>query len=206
MTSAGNLARWPKLTLRRSVTIFSAIVITAGLSGYAYWSLVLHRFTAVTEHQLYQSAEMPPDELIEVAADYGIRTVIDLRTMEERAELIEEERDALAGTDINYVHLPTGHVPEESTVLKFLDIVGNPANRPALIHCQHGTGRSVLFGSLFRVEFENWDNEVARRAVEPLHWRGNFAPDSPKGAYLIQYEKHIPQVTFGSLKSTDRPL
>ena len=82
------------------------------------------------------------------------------------------------------------------TVIEFLKIVGDPANRPVLVHCHHGTGRSVLLSSVFRVEFENWDNETARRAVEPLHWRGNFAPGAPKGRYLLSYQPHRTRVLF----------
>lgn len=164
---------------------------------YAYWAVVQHRFTTITAHQLYQSAQMPPETLLEVAAKHGIRTVIDLRTAEQAAE-IESERKALEGSDLRYFHLPANHVPDEATVMKFLEIVGDPANRPVLIHCNHGTGRSVLFSSLFRLEFENWNNEIARRAVEPLHWRGNFAPEAPKGRYLLSYKRHHPRVIFGT--------
>ena len=170
----------------------------AALSYYLYWEYGLHRFTAVTEHQLYQSAEMPPDELIRVANRHGIRAIIDLRTSEESPDDVAAERAALEGSGIQYVHLPVQDVPNNETVMSFLEIVGDPSKRPVLIHCKHGVGRSVLFASIFRVEFENWDNETARRAVEPLHWRGNFAPHSPKGKYLLDYKAHVPVLTFAS--------
>jgi protein tyrosine phosphatase (PTP) superfamily phosphohydrolase (DUF442 family) len=147
---------------------------------------------------LYQSGKIEPGELLDVAGDHGIRSVIDLRTFEDDAEGIEAERRALEDSDVAYLHLPTGHEPDEETVLRFLNFVGNPANRPALVHCYHGTGRSVLFGALYRIEFENWDNEKARRAVEPLHWRGNFGPESVKGKYLISYVPHNTTVVFAT--------
>lgn len=167
-------------------------------SYFLYWEYALHRFTAVTEYQLYQSAEIPPDELLDVARRHGIRTVIDLRRSEESPIEVAAERAALANSGVAYIHLLTKQVPDEATVMQFLEIVGNPVNRPVLIHCQHGTGRSVLFASLFRVEFENWDNETARRAVEPLHWRGNFAPNSPKGQYLLAYRPHPARLVFSA--------
>lgn len=171
--------------------LLAAAVVVVGIGSYLlYWEKVQHRFTVVTEHQLYQSAEMPPDELLELARNHGIRTVVDLRLTEDSREDIAAQAAALAGTDVENIHLPAHHVPDEATVMRFLEIVGDPAKRPVLVHCQHGTGRSVLFSSLFRIEFENWDNETARRAVEPLHWRGNFAPDAPKGAYLLDYQPH----------------
>jgi protein tyrosine phosphatase (PTP) superfamily phosphohydrolase (DUF442 family) len=141
---------------------------------------------------------MTPEELLRVTKKYGIRSVIDLRTSEDDAEGIDAERAALNGSPVTYYHLPTGHIPTDETVLQFLNIVGDPANRPVLVHCYHGTGRSVLFASIFRIEFENWDNETARRAVEPLHWRGNFGPDAPKGQYLISYKPHRAKVVFST--------
>ena len=138
---------------------------------------------------------MPPDQLLSVASEHGIRTVIDLRPAED-AEAIEAERLTLADSELKYIHLPMRHDPAEETVLAFLNIVGDPANRPVLVHCHHGTGRSVLLASLFRIEFENWDNDTARRAVEPLHWRGNFAPEAPKGRYLLSYRPHRTRVLF----------
>jgi len=171
------------------IVLLATAVIVAGIGSYMlYWEKVQHRFTVVTEHQLYQSAQMRPDELLELARDKGIRTVVDLRLTEDSREDIAAQAAALAGTDVENIHLPVEHVPDEASVMRFLEIVGDPSKRPVLVHCQHGTGRSVLFSSLFRLEFENWDNETARRAVEPLHWRGNFAPDAPKGAYLLEYQ------------------
>lgn len=192
-------SRVGELRNRGRVTVAILALLLAGGGYYAYWSIVESRFTTVTKHQLYQSGRMEPDKLIRMAEEHGIRSVVDLRNTHEDAVEIEAERRALENSEeITYYHLPTGHVPSEETVLKFLEIVGDPANRPALVHCRHGTGRSVLFASLFRVEFENWDNETARRAVEPLHWRGNFGPNSVKGKYLISYEPHHARLVFAA--------
>ena len=185
----------PLATFLRRVGMLVGLALVLAAGRYGYWSVAQNRFTAVTAHQLYQSGQMPPDRLLSVAKEHGIRTVIDLRTAED-AEAIESERLALAGSDLTYIHLPMRHDPAEETVLAFLNIVGDPANRPVLVHCHHGTGRSVLLASVFRIVFENWDNETARRAVEPLHWRGNFAPEAPKGRYLLSYRPHPTRVIF----------
>ena len=192
MTSCSRFAQYCKL-IGKAVSVLALVAIS-----FYLWEYGLHRFTVVTEHQLYQSAEMPPDELIRVANSHRIRTIIDLRTSEESPDDVAAERAALEDSGIQYVHLPAQHVPKNETVMSFLEIVGDPSKRPVLIHCKHGTGRSVLFASIFRVEFENWDNETARRAVEPLHWRGNFASDAPKGKYLLDYKAHAPVLTFSS--------
>jgi uncharacterized protein (TIGR01244 family) len=183
------------MTRRRLVLLTLGFASVVAIGRFGYWAVAENRFTTVTEHQLYQSGQMPPDQLLRVANKHGIRTVIDLRTSEQ-ADEIEEERVALADSDLKYIHLPMLHDPTEETVMKFLEIVGDPANRPVLVHCHHGTGRSPLLASIFRIEFENWDNETARRAVEPLHWRGNFAADAPKGQYVLEYRPHGTRVLF----------
>lgn len=182
--------RAKSLSTQSWIWITTAAVLLGGGGYYAHWAFVQDKFTAVTKHQLYRSARMDPEDLLQVVEDYGIRSVIDLRMFIDDPVGIEAERMALKDSDATYFHLPTGQVPSEETVLKFLNIVADPANRPVLVHCYHGTGRAVLFGSLYRIEFENWDNEKARRAVELFHWRGNFGPDSDKGRYLMAYRPH----------------
>ena len=181
-------------------------------SASGYWQSSRTIFTGNTRFTVSQSLpstsyinrqKSPPDELLEIVKDQGIRTVIDLRTSDESPVDVALERAALLRSDAAFVHLPAAHVPADETVRRFLEIVGDPENRPVLVHCKHGTGRSVLFASLFRVEFENWDNEVARRAVEPLHWRGNFAPHAPKGKYLLAYQRHRWNVTLSSIAYDD---
>lgn len=199
------MARFPIRNVWRWTVVSVALILFAGVGYYGYWDLVQYRFTTITRHQLYQSAQMPPEKLLRLADKHGIRTVIDLRTAEDAAA-IEAERIALTDSPVAYFHLPMKTEPDkeypddkyEDTILRFLEIVGNPQNRPVLVHCHHGSGRAVLLASIFRVEFENWDRETARRAVEPFHWRGNFSPSAPKGQYLLSYERRTPTVTFAT--------
>ena len=65
---------------------------------------------------------------------------------------------------------------------------------PVLIHCHDGFGRSVLFSALYRIEFEGWSNEEARRATRLFPWWGSFKPGSAKGDYLRCYvPRHQPR-------------
>jgi len=66
----------------------------------------------------------------------------------------------------------------------------DPENYPVLIHCHHGVGRSRLFSSIYRIEYENYSNEDARVKARYL-WElsGNFSKSSEKGNYLLNYKK-----------------
>ena len=136
---------------------------------------------------------MPTAELAEVVREHGIRTVIDLRLDDEGDA--EAEREALEAQAVRYARIPSEHAPRAETVETFLEIVRRPENLPVLIHCGHGEGRSVLFAAIYRIECEGWDNDRARRACRLLPWRGTFAPDGPKGRYLLHYKRHLGQAS-----------
>jgi protein tyrosine/serine phosphatase len=177
--------------VRRSIVIPVAAVLGIVLCGsalYAYWALFEHRFTTVTPGQVYRSAAMPPDRLLEKVEEYGIRAVIDLRTH----DADETERSALATLGVKYFNLPASQAPSPSVLDAFLEFAAQSENRPFLVHCTHGVGRAVLFAALYRIEFEGWSNERARSSA---YWRsglGNFKPDSEKGRFLLGYRRRQP--------------
>ena len=147
-----------------------------------------HRFATVTPGQLYRSAAMPPERLVEKVEENGIRAVIDFRTYGED----EAERSALAALGVKYFYLPTYQIPPRSVVDTFLELAAQSENRPLLLHCEHGVGRAVLFSALYRIEFEGWPNE---RALSSAYWGsglGSFTPDSKKGRFLLKYGRRRP--------------
>ena len=181
----------------RRIALCIGVVFVAGVGYFAYWALFEHRFTTFTAYQLYQSEQLPPEKLLEIADRHGVRTVIDLRTAED-ATVMEAVRPALEGTRLAYIHLPTEHERDKYTVRRLLEIVGNPANRPVLVHCPLESGRSVLLASTFQIEIVNLSTETTRRTVGPLHWCGDFPPDQPEARYLLSYVGDRPKVTLVS--------
>lgn len=167
--------------------LFGGVLITASIcvaAVYGYWAVFNYRFVAVTEGQVYQSAEMPPAKLQEVVQKYGIRSVIDLR---KPGEGVDAERAALAQVAVKHFHLPARQIPSHEVIKKYLAILDQPEYRPVLVHCRHGEGRSVLFAAIYRIEYEGWSNERARRAARFISWIGNFRPASKKGKFIREY-------------------
>ncbi|MFP7654922.1 dual specificity protein phosphatase family protein [Chryseobacterium proteolyticum] len=157
---------------------------------------------------MYNSGVIPPDKLPEVLKSHNIKTVIDLRDGLQQTELNPETKkqvnaeenavDKLSG--IHYFNLPTDQIPQDSTVKKFLSIMDNPKNYPVLIHCHHGVGRSRLFSSLYRIEYENFTNEEARANARFLwEFGSNFSKNSDKGTYLLNYKKRTSGKKLDSL-------
>ncbi len=162
-------------------------------ASYGHWIVLEHRFETIAEGAFYQSAQMPIESLVDVAKEHGIKTVIDLRHDEDIEDVTEfkKERTALEKEGIRYVRLPAFQVPKDETVDAFLQIAKDTAERPILVHCEHGQGRSVLFAALYRIEFEGWDPERARRATRLFSWRGSFSPGAPKGMYVRDYKPRL---------------
>ena len=65
----------------------------------------------------------------------------------------------------------------------------NKNNYPVLIHCYHGVGRAEMYSAIYRIEYEGWDNDIARSNTRFLTKFSSFDIGKPKGDYLHSYIK-----------------
>jgi protein tyrosine/serine phosphatase len=181
----------------RTLVVFAllgALLLGAG-GWHAYDVHVRYRLGTVTEGQLYRSGAMPPAHMAEVAKKLGLRAVIDLRTFVPGQDStnttplqnIEAEGAALATVGVRHIRLPSAQVPDPATLEQFLRVMADPANRPALVHCYHGVGRTELFAAVYRIEFEGWTPEKARAATRLLLAGSSFSDHAEKGRFLKDY-------------------
>jgi protein tyrosine/serine phosphatase len=188
--------------LRRLIRAsLAALLLAALLAGgaYLYWDVFEHRFLAIAEGKLYQSGAMPLDRLARKIEKHGIRTIIDLRRGHDE---VRAEREALAALGVEHVHLPSAQIPSAEVVESFLQYIGREENHPVLIHCEHGEGRSAMLAAIYRIEFEGWSPDRARRAARFLPFRGSFSPGRRKGQYLLNY---VPRRQQGTRAWGNRP-
>jgi protein tyrosine phosphatase (PTP) superfamily phosphohydrolase (DUF442 family) len=178
-----------KRSLLKKVGIALLVLAVAIAAGYIYQVHFNYRFAAITDGKVYKSAAIPPEKLASYVDRYHLKTVVDLRDVDEQPA-VDAERAALEKLGVRHVHLPTGQVPPQETVDKFLALMADPGVYPVLIHCHHGVSRSVLFAALYRIEFEGWDNERARLATRLITDGSSFDTDKRKGRYL---ENYVPQ-------------
>ncbi|MHC4954329.1 MAG: fused DSP-PTPase phosphatase/NAD kinase-like protein [Planctomycetota bacterium] len=161
--------------------VFCALL---GFGAYLYWAHEEYRIVAVRDGKVYHSSRIPPDEIGAFAKKRDVKTVIDLRFASTETEA---ERKACEAAGIRYVSIPSSQVPDEETVAAFLRVMDDPSTLPVLMHCYHGEGRAPLFGALYRIEYEGWDPEKARKATRPFAFTGSFSPGSSKGKFLRDY-------------------
>ena len=183
----------------RRILLWSAMALLLAIGGAKYYHIhYQYRLGTVTSGVMYQSGAMPPARMAAEAHRLGLRTVIDFRTYRPGQDStnttplqdIDAEGTALASVGVRHIHLPTPQVPTPETVAQFLAVVRDPANRPTLIHCYHGIGRTELFVALYRMEFEGWSNQKARAQARFFLPFSSFSDTSEKGRFLIAYQPH----------------
>lgn len=163
------------------------IIILITLAGlyWGYWSVFNYRFAVVTKDKVYRSGEMPLKVLQLTAIHYKLKSVIDFR---KTSPQVQAEKLALTAIGVNHIHLPSSQVPAVEVVKTFLKIMDQPETYPVLFHCEHGYGRTMLFTAIFRMEYENWSNQDAKRACRLLTTRfSGFDDNASKGKFLNNY-------------------
>jgi len=155
-----------------------------GFGAYLYWAHYEYRVVTVEEGRVFHSSRIPPERIGEFASERSLRTVIDLRYA---GAATEAERAACEAAGLRYINIPSAQVPDEETIDAFLKVMDDPSIQPVLMHCYHGEGRAPLFGALYRIEYQGWDPERARKSTRPFAFLGSFRPDSPKGRFLSEY-------------------
>ena len=186
----------PGLRGLRPILLSAATALVLAVAGWQVFHIhYQHRLGTVRAGVAYQSGTMPPREMARVAQQLGLRTVIDLRTCQPGQDStqtsgildIEAEAKALETVGVRHLYLPTGQVPSPETVARFLTWVRKPENRPFLIHCYHGIGRTEVFVAIYRMEFEGWSNLRARAAARFFLPGSSFSDRSEKGRFLLNY-------------------
>lgn len=153
-------------------------------------------FRVVREGALYRSGQMALPGLKRTLAQYGIRTVVNLRDGADEADRAEEAYCRANG--VRFVRIAPlswggvrGQAPIDRGLETFLAAVRDPANRPVLVHCQAGVHRTGLYVAFYRMEVEGWSKERALREMvaagyDELHkhadvrgYVASYRPDEP---------------------------
>lgn len=177
---------------------FSILALVLVFVGkYVYDMNINHNFEIITEGKVYKSGVIPPNEIESYVKKYHIKSIVDLRmpgtndlvlNPEKPGDLLREKLAVAKIGGVNYFSNPSDQVPTEKNVEIFTKIMDNKANYPVLIHCYHGTGRAEMYSAIYRIEYENFTNEEARKGVRTLIKWSSFDDGKPKGEYLKAYK------------------
>ena len=81
-------------------------------------------------------AGQPNEEALKQFADFGVKTVINLRTGQELAGLGFDEKTVVEEAGMTYMHAPMGReIPDASTLQKIMIALDTANDAPVLLHC-----------------------------------------------------------------------
>ncbi|MGB1268627.1 MAG: dual specificity protein phosphatase family protein [Flavobacteriaceae bacterium] len=187
--------------MKNSKKIIGLILIVALVFAgeHVYNKYFDYNFGEITEGKVYKSGVIPPDKIADYVKEYGIKTIVDFRHGEIGDALnpanlnqIEKEKLAVDAIDgVNYVHIPSVQIPTEENLSEFYKTLDNTDAYPVLLHCHHGTGRAMIYSSIYRIEYEDMNNNEARKGTRPFYSLpfSSFSEGKEKGDYLMNYKK-----------------
>lgn len=135
----------------------AALVLASGevtsLLSYPVNLIFNHNVHAVSAGRLYRAATLPEEKLRRFLKEKKIKSVIDLRRGEDRAN--PSERRVVESMGVSYAKVPlnAGTVPGRERILLLLDLF-NALPEPILLHCDSGTHRSGVAAALWLMERE----------------------------------------------------
>ncbi len=183
---------------KKKIIGFSILAIVIIFVGkYVYDMNINHNFETITDGKVYKSGVIPPDEIADYVKKYKIKSIVDLRfpgtsdlvnNPEIPVELTAEQNAVAKIKGVNYFNNGSDQVPAQKNLDLFFKIMDNKDNYPVLIHCYHGVGRAEMYSALYRIEYENFSNEEARKGVRALIKWSSFDDGTPKGEYLKAYK------------------
>jgi protein tyrosine/serine phosphatase len=123
-------------------------------------------FSVVKPGVLYRSGQMRPEHFQQVVQQHSIRTVVCLNPNDEPRE---EEIARQLGVQFVKFQMPGSGLGEPELFHEYLRILGDPANRPLLVHCAAGAYRTGVSVALYRMHYEGW---LLEDAMREMHYSG----------------------------------
>lgn len=122
---------------------------------------------------LFRSGDIDPTDFPALKAK-GIQTVLSLEDEGGQASLADAERAVAAQFGMKFVWQPMSNTdqPTLQQINKALETIVNPANRPVLVHCKHGSDRTGIVIAAYRIKYDHW---TMAQAVTEMRQYGHFS-------------------------------
>jgi len=138
--------------------------------AFAQPELFIHNFHRVDDHVL--RGAQPGEKGVRALSAIGVKTIVDLRTGEEREEMEKSEAKALG---MNVIAIPMNgfRAPTDAQIERVLAALNDPAAWPVFVHCRQGEDRTGTVIACYRMKHDHWDNVKALAEARQLgmhHW------------------------------------
>jgi len=149
-------------------------------------TLTIENFGKVNEN--YYRGSQPTEEQFAQLKRLGIKTIIDLRKDNVRAE-----SDWVRGLGMKYVNIPlrASVAATEEQTSYFLSLVNDPANGPVYVHCKGGRHRTGALTAVYRITHDGWTADQAFREMNKYEFdHGFFGGPSSQKRYVYTFYDH----------------
>lgn len=167
LLSLSAAAQTPSAERRQEPTVAAPSPVDRGQAKLAEADeAALPNFARVNEH-LFRGAQ-PSERGMALLAAMGIRTVINLRDDDARAE---RERVLVQSLGMRYFNVPMRGLarPKDEQIERVLALIADPANWPVFIHCRRGADRTGTVIACYRIAKQGW---TAKQAISEAKSRG----------------------------------
>jgi protein tyrosine phosphatase (PTP) superfamily phosphohydrolase (DUF442 family) len=137
---------------RRWAWFPAALVVLASLAWVFRAPLFRNNLHAVIPGEVYRSAQPSPEELRQLVATLGLRSVVSVRGGHAGKEWFAVEQRVLdaMGVELHSVRLSAHRWPSRSQLEELTRIL-ETAPRPLLLHCRRGVDRSGLVSAMVQL-------------------------------------------------------
>ncbi|MCO4822273.1 MAG: dual specificity protein phosphatase family protein [Flavobacteriaceae bacterium] len=177
--------------------LLGILVIAVIFTGkYVYDIHLNYNFKTITDGKVFSSGVIPPEKIKDYVEDHNIKTIVDFRHPGMVTDLnpammadIEAERAAVDKIEgVTHHSIPSDQVPTQANLDSLFNILDQEDAYPVLMHCYHGTGRAQIYSAIYRIEYEDFSNEEARKKTRILLKGSSFDDGKPKGEFLKAYK------------------
>jgi len=133
-----------------------AMIGSAQTSPSNFPGISIKNFGQMTD-TLYRGAQ-PTETDYKALADFGIKTVVDLRN---DSETYAKSAAEAAGLKYYNIELNGVSAPTDEQVAQFLKIVNDPASGKVYFHCKAGIHRAGTMGADYRINHDGWNYDKA---------------------------------------------
>jgi protein tyrosine phosphatase (PTP) superfamily phosphohydrolase (DUF442 family) len=147
-----------------------AVVLAGGVWGWATYLQTYHLAT-VQEGVLYRDGNRGVREFATMVRKVKPKTVVSLIDDQELADAkkpqFAREMELCKEQGVNVVRIPVklGGWPTTEDVRRFLDVVGDKKNQPAVVHCAQGVRRTGMMVAAFQESVMGWDAARAKMSL-----------------------------------------
>lgn len=103
----------------------------------------------------------PTDDGFKKLADRGVKTVVDLRWINEHS--ISHEKEIVETAGMRFISIPMHGLsaPTQEQVSKALSVLEDSDSWPVFVHCRRGSDRTGTVLACYRIAHDHWQNQKA---------------------------------------------